>query len=86
MVINAPVWHLSGGKVDDNFRIAADWLFEKWGEKANYMIPTCALVIYRINPTNILKAIRTKINRRLSSCEYLSRCSCNEIIVNDENG
>jgi len=79
IVIDAPVLHLSGGNIDSSFITAADWLLNKWGKELNYIIPTCADLIYRIKFTNIHKLAFYKIKRRITSMKLFSTCNCKNI-------
>jgi hypothetical protein len=45
VVIDAPVVHLSHGKVEETFRVSADWLLAKWGREMRGVIPTCSAII-----------------------------------------
>ena len=79
IVVNAPVVHLSAGKIDSKFEEASEWLLGKWGEKMNYVLSTCAMIIYKKTPTNFLRLFRIKFNRRFRSNPSLFRCDCKDI-------
>lgn len=42
MAVDAPVRHLSTGRLDDAYHRAASWLLERWGKPFGYLIPTPA--------------------------------------------
>jgi hypothetical protein len=46
IVVDAPVVHLSGGKLDDNFTLASEHLLRKWKARTRGVIPTCAVLLY----------------------------------------
>ena len=39
VALDAPVVHLSGGRIDDAYDEAARWLLDKWGPALGYVIP-----------------------------------------------
>ena len=43
--IDAPLVHLSTGKLDENYERASQWLMAKWGERYGYMLPMPALLL-----------------------------------------
>lgn len=45
VVLDAPVVHLSTGKIDDNYERASQWLLERWGERYRWVLPMPALVV-----------------------------------------
>lgn len=78
-VIDAPVTHLSGGKVDDSFFKAADWLLAKHGRALNDVIPTCANLIYKKTLLNIIRLRSVRRNRGWSFSPANSSCDCGDL-------
>lgn len=66
IVIDAPVVHLSGGKLDDAFYRSAAWLLKKWGAASAGVIPTCCGVLSRRRPDTLLREARTRLAMRAS--------------------
>lgn len=66
IVIDAPVVHMSGGKLDSSFERAAAWLLTKWGATLGHVIPTCATTIEARRWTNVFRRLRVRWNRRRS--------------------
>ncbi|MCK5941262.1 MAG: glycosyltransferase [Planctomycetes bacterium] len=45
MAIDAPLVHLSTGKLDENYERASQWLMAKWGARYGYVLPMPALLL-----------------------------------------
>ncbi|MBL8728188.1 MAG: glycosyltransferase [Planctomycetes bacterium] len=45
VAIDAPLVHLSTGKVDASYERAADWLLAKWGERQGHVLPMPAVLV-----------------------------------------
>jgi hypothetical protein len=45
VAIDAPLLHLSTGRVDDSYHRAADWLLAKWGERQGHILPMPAVLV-----------------------------------------
>lgn len=78
-VVDAPVVHLSKGKIDTSFGSASAWLLEKWGKGMNYVIPTCAFLIERKLSSNFLKRKIIRLRRMLSSRGSACACDCGAV-------
>lgn len=65
VALDAPVVHLSPGRLDDSFDRAARWLAEKWGPANGGVIPTTAAVI-RGERHSPLRLARVRLARRRS--------------------
>ncbi len=76
VVVDAPVVHLSGGRIDPSFQSAAEWLLNKWGRECRGIIPTCAKIIHRVSPCNLLHVISIRSRRRASENSVRSACTC----------
>lgn len=83
LVIDAPVVHLSGGKIDNSFHVSSDWILKKWGKTTNNTIPTSADVITIPGFCNILKRAIIHFNRVISIRYSFYHCSCNKIHYTD---
>jgi hypothetical protein len=83
IVIDAPVIHLSTGKLDYKFRASSEWLLRKWGKDADYIIPTCAAIIYKNTMLNYLHRALVRLNRRLSAKSSKSKCTCNNVYYSE---
>lgn len=46
ITLDAPVIHLSPGKIDDSYFVTSDWMLKKWRPVTGAVIPTPAWVIY----------------------------------------
>lgn len=78
-VIDCPVIHLSGGKVDPSFSHASDWLLNKWGKRTGQVIPTTCAMLHR--PT-LLNYFRRRLVRKNSkqAVHPRWRCQCNNVL------
>ncbi len=74
IAIDAPVIHLSGGKLDPAFDQAAEWLLRKWGRDCGGVLPTCAKVIAARRWSNGLRRLLVRWNRRISRIARDCRC------------
>ena len=83
IVIDAPVVHLSGGKIDSNFAMSSEWLLNKWGKSMNNIIPTCANIIYKPNVQNFFTRARIRLNCRFSTNPSRSKCNCDQIVYSE---
>lgn len=45
VAIDAPLLHLSTGKLDDSYTRASQWLLAKWGERYGYVLPMPTIVV-----------------------------------------
>jgi hypothetical protein len=54
-VLDAPVVHLSTGRLDPAFRAAGDWMLERWGSMFDDVIPTPAATIQRTRRSNSVR-------------------------------
>jgi len=79
IVVDLPVVHQSGGTLDEYFEISSEWLLSKWGKDCDYIISTCATLIYRINLKNLKKLFFIRLNRRISLNSKKIKCECNEV-------
>ena len=43
--IDAPLVHLSTGKLDESYERASQWLMDKWGQRYGYVLPMPALLL-----------------------------------------
>lgn len=78
LVIDNPVVHLSGGRLDESFAEAADWLLTKWGGETGGVIPTCARLLYRARIGNLWRVLRIRASWRRSQSPARSRCACTQ--------
>ncbi len=76
MVIDAPVIHLSGGRLDASFDLASRWLLAKWGPTRHYVISTCAILLREAKASNLFRLLRARLKQRKSFRESFCRCDC----------
>lgn len=57
LVVDAPVQHLSTGRLDRSYDEAKRWLLSKWGPEYGYILPTPASVIKDNRRASILRRI-----------------------------
>jgi hypothetical protein len=79
VVIDAPVVHLSGGKVDEAYQISSDWILKKWGKTMNNTIPTPAAIISTPVLLNVMKRMIVYLNRRICIRYSFYRCDCKRV-------
>lgn len=77
MAIDAPLVHLSTGKLDDSYQRAADWLMAKWGERYGYALPMPALLLQDKARARILRRFLQlwrrrgdRLSRNLNACSH----------------
>ena len=63
-VIDAPVVHLSSGRIDESFRESARWMLRKWGRLFDGVIPTPATTLIAEDGGNALRRALVLTNRR----------------------
>lgn len=83
LVIDSPVVHLSGGKIDDSYSLSSQWMLRKWGKTMNNIIPTCATIITSPDFSNLFKRTIIYINRYICSKKIIYSCNCNKIHATD---
>lgn len=64
MAIDAPLVHLSTGKLDDSYERASQWLMAKWGERYGYMLPMPALLLQDKAKAGMLHRFMQRWRRR----------------------
>lgn len=64
VAIDAPLVHLSTGKLDENYERASSWLMAKWGERYGYMLPMPALLLQDKNRAPLLHRFLHRWRRR----------------------
>ncbi len=84
MAIDCPVVHLSGGKRDDAFDRAAEWLLDKWGKDTAYLIPLTTDSICRPTIANTWRRWVTVANQR-RALHRRWRCHCQEVLLANEH-
>ncbi len=65
-VLDAPVVHLSSGRIDPAFREAADWMLERWGGMFEHVIPTPAATLQRTTAGNAVRRRIVAAHRRVA--------------------
>lgn len=45
VIVDAPLLHLSTGRLDDSYERASQWLLDKWGARYGHVLPMPALVV-----------------------------------------
>jgi hypothetical protein len=64
MAIDAPLLHLSTGKIDPAYERAAAWLLQKWGKQHRYVLPTPALLLQDLQRASLWRRLRQRWVRR----------------------
>jgi hypothetical protein len=64
MVIDAPLRHLSTGKIDPAYERAAQWLMAKWGARVRHVLPTPALLLQDEARASWWRRLRQRWRRR----------------------
>lgn len=62
VAIDAPVLHLSTGRIDETYERASQWLLERWGSRYGHVLPMPAIVVQ--DPARASWLRRTKIRWR----------------------
>ncbi len=65
-VLDAPVVHLSSGRLDAAFDAASAWMLERWGAMFEQVIPTPATTLQRETPTNAMRRRMVATHRRVA--------------------
>ncbi|MEM9347212.1 MAG: glycosyltransferase family A protein [Planctomycetota bacterium] len=65
IAIDAPVIHLSPGKIDDSYVVTAEWLLNKWRSFTGGVIPTPAHIIYDRSLRSMILRGWVEVTRRL---------------------
>ncbi len=65
-VLDAPVVHLSSGRLDAAFDAASAWMLERWGAMFEHVIPTPATTLQRETPTNAMRRRMVATHRRVA--------------------
>ena len=65
-VLDAPVVHLSSGRLDPAFREAADWMLDRWGGMLEHVIPTPAATLQRATRGNAVRRRLVAAHRRVA--------------------
>jgi hypothetical protein len=81
IVIDAPVVHLSGGRVEETFKKSADWLLAKWGRARGGVIPTCSGIIYKPNFLGRSRRELIRLKQKLHSSHVA--CTCDSVRYSD---
>ncbi len=79
LVIDAPLIHLSPGRRDTDFGLAAAWLLRKWGSRYSQVIPTTTMLVGTLKPLNSLRWLRVWLNHRLSLRSRAIACGCSRV-------
>lgn len=74
IVVDAPIIHLSGGKLDGAYFDSATALYAIWSERGYEMIPTPATLIAPPDSTRFEARMRANLSRRFSRRRL--RCTC----------
>lgn len=64
MAIDAPLLHLSTGKIDAAYERAAAWLMQKWGERYHHVLPTPALLLQDMQRASLWRRLLQRWERR----------------------
>jgi hypothetical protein len=64
MAIDAPLLHLSTGKIDPAYERAAAWLMAKWGKRFGHVLPTPALLLQDLQKASLWRRLRQRWVRR----------------------
>ncbi len=64
MVIDAPLLHLSTGKIDPAYERASQWLMAKWGARHGHVLPTPALLLQDEARAGWMKRLLQRLHRR----------------------
>ncbi|MBL8753159.1 MAG: hypothetical protein JNK15_07645 [Planctomycetes bacterium] len=62
--IDAPLVHLSTGRIDAAFEQASRWLLEKWGTTHGHVLPTPALLLQDEAKARLWKRVLQRLRRR----------------------
>ena len=64
MAIDAPLVHLSTGKLDDSYDHASQWLMAKWGERYGHVLPMPALLLQDKAKAGMVHRFMKRLRRR----------------------
>jgi hypothetical protein len=64
MAIDAPLRHLSTGKIDPAYERASQWLMAKWGARYGHVLPTPALLLQDTARAGWLRRVIQRWHRR----------------------
>lgn len=85
MAIDAPLVHLSTGKVDDAYVRASRWLLAKWGAKYGYVLPMPTMLVFDEDKARLWRRTlqrwrrrRDRLDRNDNPCPR-TRCEANEL-------
>ena len=58
VAIDAPLVHLSTGKIDVNYERASEWLLARWGERHGHLLPMPAATLKDPGKASLLRRVR----------------------------
>ncbi|MFN6192398.1 MAG: hypothetical protein ACK5BN_01070, partial [Planctomycetota bacterium] len=79
VVIDAPLVHLSTGKIDASYEKASRWLMAKWGAQFGWLLPTPTMLLKDEAKIGFFSHFRQRWNRRRD------RKRCNTNVCGDPN-
>jgi len=75
IAIDAPVVHLSGGRLDNGFAVASRWLLDKWGAQSGGVIATPAALLSDPGRASSHRRLGARWRRRRSRRRSACRCT-----------
>ena len=64
VAIDAPLVHLSTGKLDEHYERASQWLMDTWGERYGYVLPMPALLLRDEGRAGMIRKLLHRWRRR----------------------
>ncbi|MEO6594557.1 MAG: glycosyltransferase [Planctomycetota bacterium] len=90
VAIDAPLVHLSSGKLDVHYERASKWLMAKWGERYGHMLPMPTLLLQDPARANWWHRFRVRLRKRIDCrARNKNRCpdpQCSTLALGDRRG
>mgnify|MGYP002623794227 CR=1 FL=1 len=64
LAVDAPIVHLSTGRIDEHYERAARWLMETWGPRHGHVLPTPAMLLQDDDRAGLLRRLLFRWRRR----------------------
>lgn len=64
VAVDAPVRHLSSGRIDAAYERSARWILERWGKEYQYIVPTPATIIQDLERSSFPRRMLFRWRRR----------------------
>ncbi len=74
MVIDAPVVHLSTGRLDPSYDRASQWLLAKWGAEVGWILPTPTIIVQDARRAGWLRRTLFRWRRRRDRLQRNASC------------